>query len=230
MSMTRRQFNRLFMSSLAAASLPAGLLPATAQARTSTPTLIEGGNWAPIVPPQPGDNPGKIEVLEFFSYGCPHCHDFNPLVTRWAAKLPKDISFRRVPISFGRAAWSNLARLFYGLAAIGQLERMDQKVFDAIHVSKTNLYAEQAMLNWAARQGLDTRTLRDAMRSFGVENNVARAAALEGAYKVSNVPMLTVDGRYSVLNGGAKVLPDLLDFADGLIAKARQDRRPGKRR
>lgn len=230
MSMTRRQFNRLFMSSLAAASLPAGLLPATAQARTSTPTLIEGGNWAPIVPPQPGDNPGKIEVLEFFSYGCPHCRDFNPLVTRWASKAAERHQLPPRADLFRPRRMENLARLFYGLAAYGELERMDQKVFDAIHVSKTNLYAEQAMLNWGCPPGprYPNAARCDALLRRGKQCGPRRRAgrrlqSIECAHAHRGWPLFGLERR-------RKVLPDLLDFADGLIAKARQDRRPGKRR
>jgi thiol:disulfide interchange protein DsbA len=221
MPLTRREFHRALLATLTAAALP------TAAQATAAPAiqLVEGRDWGPISPPQAGDSPGKIEVLEFFSYGCGHCRDFNPLITRWEKQLPKDISFRRVPVVFGRAAWSSLARLFYTLEATGQLARLDQAVFDAIHLRKTDLYTEKAVLNWVASQGVDSKTFRDQMNSFAVETRMARGETLARNYKVSGVPLVTVDGRYAVLGNAAKGLPDLLAIADGLIAQTRQSRR-----
>jgi len=93
----------------------------------------------------------KIEVLEFFSYGCPHCSDFNPLVSHWAAKLPKDVSFRRVPVGFNRPEWTRLARLYFALESTGDLAKLDAAVFDAIHKERVNLFkADDAVISWAA--------------------------------------------------------------------------------
>jgi protein dithiol oxidoreductase (disulfide-forming) len=220
MPLSRREFNRALIAALSAGVLPATL--AAGNASAATPTLLEGRDWAPISPPQPNEAPGKIEVLEFFSYGCSHCNELNPLIKRWEAKLPKDAQFRRVPVTFGRAAWSNLARLFYGLEASKQLDKLDQAVFDAIHLRKTNLFTEQAALDWAGSNGGNVKTLREAMRSFSVETQMARAETLVRNYKVSGVPMLTVAGRYTVVGSQARGYGDLLAIADGLIVKARQ--------
>lgn len=227
MSLSRRQFNRALIAGLATAVWPLAHAkkPAPAAASpTAAPgiALEEGVNWAPIVPIQAGDSPGKIEVLEFFSYGCPHCNQFNPLVSRWAAKLPKDVAFHRVPISFGRTAWSNLSRLYYALEATGDLARLDQAVFDAIHGQHKNLFTEQAALNWAASQKVNSAKLRDFFNSFAVESRLARAEQLAKTYKVDSVPQLAVAGRYTVLGQSAQSLPDLLAIADALIVKARQ--------
>jgi len=225
MPLTRRQFNRALLAALAAgpcSSAHAVKTPPAKAATNKAPALdlVEGRDWAPITPAQPGDSAGKIEVLEFFSYGCPHCRDFHPLVTRWAAKLPKDIAFRRVPVTFGRAAWSNLARLFYSLEATGQLDRLDQGAFDAIHGKHANLFTETAILDWVTAQGVKSTTFRAAFRSFAVETRLARAEQLARVYKVEGVPLLTVGGRYTVLGKAAKGLPDLLTIADALIVKA----------
>ena len=218
--MSRRQFNQAILASLASAAIPS-VYAATAPARPAPIALVEGRDWEAINPPLPGDSPGKIEVLEFFSYGCSHCNEFNPMVHRWAAKLPRDISFRRVPVSFDRAAWSNLSRLFYSLEATGNLPRLDQAVFDAIHLRKTNLYTEQAAIDWVASQGVNAKTFRDAMRSFAVESRVMRSEQLSRAYKVKGVPFLTVDGRYGVVGQAANHLSELLGIANALITKAR---------
>lgn len=225
MPLSRRQFSRALFAGLASAAWPLAHAKKTAPSPAPAPVqgiaLEEGVNWAPIVPAQLGDSPGKIEVLEFFSYGCPHCNDFNPLVTRWVAKLPKDVAFHRVPITFGRAAWANLSRLYYALEASGDLARLDQAVFDAIHGQHKNLFTEKAVLNWVAGQKVNSAKFRDVFHSFAVETRLARAEQLAKTYKVEGVPQLTVAGRYAVLGQSAKSLPELLAIADALIAKAR---------
>jgi thiol:disulfide interchange protein DsbA len=229
MAFSRRQFNRALLSTLAIGAWSPAQAAKTASAASPARTLVEGRDWMALTPAQPGDSPGKIEVLEFFSYGCGHCKDFHPLITPWVARLPKDVAFRRVPVTFGRAAWSSLARLFYSLEVTGNLGRLDQAVFDAIHLSKTNLYSENAALDWAQGQGANVGVLRDAFRSFAVENKLARAEQLARLYKVNSVPQVTVDGRYAVLGQAAKGLPDLLAITDGLIGLVREGRRTARK-
>jgi thiol:disulfide interchange protein DsbA len=212
MKLTRRDFNRILLAGLAGAALPLAAAP---------PSLVEGRDYAPILPPQPGESPGKINVLEFFSYGCPHCKDFHPLVMAWAVKLPRDVSFQRVPVSFGRAAWSNLARLYHSLGATGDLARLDLAAFRAIHDERTNVYTPDAIMAWVKRQGVDQKRFTDAFESFGVNTRLARDEQLVKTYKVQSVPLLTVGGRYAVTGQAAKSLADLLPIADGLIARVR---------
>ena len=219
MNLTRRAFHRYLLAALAVTALPVHSRVARA-----TP-LIEGRDYELILPPQPGDSPGRIEVIEFFSYGCPHCKDFHPLVMAWASRLPKDVSFRRVPVSFGRAAWANLARLYRSLEAIGELARLDDAVFRAIHDTRTNLYTDKAILHWVRRQGVDEKRFSSAFQSFGVNTQLARDEQLTRSYKVQGVPLLTVAGRYAVTGQAAKGLADLLPIADGLIAMARAENR-----
>lgn len=212
---SRRQFHRFLLATLAATALPA---------------RAAGPDWLPITPPQAGDSPGKIEVLEFFSWGCPHCRDFNPLVSRWAEKLPRDVVFKRVPVTFGRAAWSNLARMFYALEGIGELKRLDEAVFAAIHDRRVNLYTEAAALAWVQQQGVDARRFTDSFRSFSTETHVMRAEQLSRAYKVDSVPLLTVAGRYRVAGQAARGQAGLLAVADELIERVRKERpKSGKR-
>ena len=214
MTLTRRDFHRYLIAGLALAALPAAATP-----------LLEGRDYERIQPAHLGDVAGKIEVLEFFSYGCPHCKDFHPLVMAWASRLPKDVSFRRVPVSFGRAAWANLARLYRSLEAIGELARLDDAVFRAIHDTRTNLYTDKAILHWVRRQGVDEKRFSSAFQSFGVNTQLARDEQLTRSYKVQGVPLLTVAGRYAVTGQAAKGLADLLPIADGLIAMARAENR-----
>lgn len=216
MKLTRRAFNRILFAGLAGAAIPLVAAP---------PRLVEGRDYEPILPPQPGEAPSRIDVLDFFSYGCPHCKDFHPLVMVWAAKLPRDVSFQRVPVSFGRAAWSNLARLYHSLDAIGELARLDVAAFRAIHDERTNLYTPDAILAWVKRQGVDQKRFADAFESFGINTRLARDESLVKNYKVQGVPLLTVGGRYAVTGQAAKSLADLLPIADGLIARVLEERK-----
>ncbi len=214
MKLSRRDFTRLLLAGLAGAALP-----------VRAAALQQGRDYDLIQPPQPGESVGKIEVLEFFSYGCPHCKDFHPLVMAWAAKLSKDVSFKRVPVTFGRAAWTNLARLYHSLQASGDLARLDTAVFRAIHAQRVDLYTDKSILDWTKKQGVDAKRFADAFDSFGVNAQVTRDEQLVKNYKVQSVPLLTVAGRYAVTAQAAKTLADRLPIADGLIELVRTGRR-----
>lgn len=187
--------------------------------------LVEGRDWRALSSDAQSTPEGTdIEVQEFFSYGCPHCADLNPLIEQWADALPSDVRFERVPVTFGRAAWESLARLYFALDFAGELEALDQAVFEAVTQRRTNLYSEKAVLNWIAEQGVERDAFAKVYNSFAVEAALAKANTLAARYRVDAVPMLIVDGRYVVLNEGAKTHADLLEIADGLIDKARQAR------
>ena len=214
MPLNRRQFNQA-LASLLAAAYTGGAVAAT--------ELKEGEDWRAIKPPQPSDTPGKIEVLEFFSYGCPHCGSLNPLVKTWAAQLPEDVAFRRVPVTFGRRAWANLARLYYALEIMGSLERLDQDIFHAIHEERVRLYTEPAMIEWLKEKDVDLDRFEQVFASFDVQTKLGRADYLAGRYVIDAVPTITVGGRYAVLGRRVKTLPDLLEVAEGLVEKARAE-------
>lgn len=214
MPLTRRRFEQLLL----------GALCATLQPGTATADLVQGRDWRPITPPQPSGVPGKIEVLEFFSYGCPHCGDLNPLIAPWVAHLPEDLVFRRMPVSFGRAAWANLGRLYFSLDLMGELTRLDQAVFDAIHRERLSLFTEPAIRDWAIKQGVDTAAFQAAFDSFDVNTRLKRSDQMAQDYAVDRVPMIAVDGRYAVTGLGAKGLPELLRIADELTGMAREQR------
>jgi thiol:disulfide interchange protein DsbA len=208
MKSARRKFFGVALGAALAISLPA-------MAQTA------GKEYLPIVPAQPTDEPAKIEVLEFFSYGCPHCSDFHPLISAWAAKLPADVVFKRVPVTFGRAAWANIARLYYTLEATGDLARLDGEVFKAIHNDRINLFEEQGLVDWVAKKGVDQKKFRETFNSFGVMSKVKRGDQLAQSYKISGVPALAVDGKY-MING--KDFAEQLANADKMIAKARSEK------
>ena len=181
-------------------------------------------DYALIQPVQKSENAGKIEVVEFFSYACPHCKDANPLVMSWAAKLPKDVVFKRVPVSFDRT-YMNLAKLFYALEITGDLQRLDEEVFAAVHVQRISLMDEGIAADWLAKRGVDKKKFVEAYRSSAVDNKVKSAQAMSDAYGVEGVPSFAVNGRYRVLNERVRTLGDLVTLTDLLVQKARTEGR-----
>ncbi|MBK1693717.1 twin-arginine translocation pathway signal protein [Chromatium weissei] len=212
MLISRRHFNQLLLGVLSASLFT----PAFAD-------LIEGRDWRRIEPSQPTDTAGKIEVLEFFAYACPHCSDLNRLLTPWTKQLPNDVAFRRIPVTFGRSAWSGLAKLFFTLESSGDLDRFDQAVFDALHKQRLKLFTTDAITEWVDKQGLNVDAFTAAFESFDIQTKLSRSEQLVSRYQIDAVPTLIVAGRYIVLGNDAKTQADLLTIADGLIAKVRQE-------
>lgn len=197
--------------------LLAGILPVRAE-------LAVGRDYVPIIPAQATDNPAKLEVLEFFSYGCPHCNEFHPLISKWSASLPSDVVLKRVPISFGRPQWASLSRLYYALEATGDLARLDGAVFQAIHKAGARLYDDKSILEWVVAQGVDGKRFGDAYNSFGVVSKAKRADQLAQLYKIQGVPAMAVNGKYLVTGKDMKGLAELLSLTDQVVDKARSER------
>ncbi|MBK1681741.1 twin-arginine translocation pathway signal protein [Rhodocyclus tenuis] len=202
------------------AGLLLALAATTAMAQAQ---LLPGRDFTAIDPAQPTDTPTKVEVLEFFSYGCPHCKELNPVLGKWAARQPADVVVRRVPVSFGRPQWANLSKLYFALEATGDLARLDDAVFVALHEKGLRLYDERAINEWVAGQGVDMRKFADAFGSFGVAAKVRRADQMVQTYRIDGVPALTVDGKYRVLTQ-SNSHDVLLAQAERIIAKARSER------
>jgi len=215
--MKKTLIGRLAAYTFAFVSLLALALPAQAQ-------LAAGVDFAEIKPALQVDNPARIEVVEFFSYACPHCSDLNPLVKKWAAKLPADVAFKRVPVSFNSPFYQLMAKLFYALEGTGEMEKLDAVVFDAIHVKGLKLIDEKSVQEWAVSQGVDAKKFSDAFKSFSTDSNVKRADQLSRAAKIPGVPALVVDGRYLVVGKNVKNHDELLALTEKVIDKARTER------
>jgi len=172
---------------------------------------------------QPTDTAGKIEVIEFFSYLCPHCYGFEPTLKAWVKKLPKDTQFRRVPAMFSDA-YAQAARAYYALEAIGEVERLHTALFDAVHTgARLRIEDETALTAWLGKQGVDTKKFAAAYRSFSVEGKLKRAAQLTQAYKIDGVPSMAVDGKYVVMTDNMKSFEQLLGVSDYLVERARNE-------
>ena len=214
---------RIRSLTLAALCLAAAALGARAPASAQP---AEGHDYRLLTPARPTSNPGKIEVLEFFSYGCPHCARFSPLVSKWAAALPKDVAFRRVAVSYGRPAWMNLARAYYAFEATGDLTKLDGALFRAIHDQHENLFDEQSLADWVGRQGGDAARFANAYVSFGVNNQTVQADQLAEDFGIEGIPTLVVNGRYVVVSPAEaadeeQTFRELLLLTDKVIALAR---------
>jgi thiol:disulfide interchange protein DsbA len=164
---------------------------------------------------------GKVEVVDFFWYNCPHCNAFEPLLQTWTRRLPNDVTLRRIPIAF-RDDMVPQQRLFYTLEAMGKIDELHVKVFDAIHKERLNLMREAGMVDWAAKQGLDPAKFTDLYRSFTVSAKARRASEVQDAYRVEGVPALGVAGRFYTDGSLAGTLPRALQVTDYLIAEARK--------
>ncbi|MEO8344821.1 MAG: thiol:disulfide interchange protein DsbA/DsbL [Betaproteobacteria bacterium] len=155
----------------------------------------EGSQFLRMNPGIPVETGKKIEVIEFFSYGCPHCADFEPYLQAWTKALPADVSFRRVPVMF-QPRWVDLAKVFYTLEAMGEDVRLSPEVFVAIHAKGLALWEPTKFFDWAATKGLDRKKVEDLYNSFTMSGRINRAKQLAQVYNVQEVPMVIIDGKF----------------------------------
>lgn len=186
--------------------------------------IREGKDYKVFNPPQPTEaGKGKVEVVEFFWYGCPHCFELEPLLVKWRATLPKDVVFRRVPALFPNGRWAPETKLYYTLEAMGLVEKLHQDVFDAIHIDRIRMNEESTMLAWLEKKGVDRKAFADTYASFAIQSKTQRSIQLAQAYQLEGVPALAVNGKYMRASGAAGGYEDMLALTDKLIAKARAD-------
>lgn len=212
--MKRREFSFGTAAALAATGLA---LPAHAQRK-----YTEGKEYQPIDKRAPVEAPqGKVEVVEFFWYACPHCNAFEPKLEAWVKKIPADVAFRRVPVAF-RDDMVPQQRLFYALEAMGKLDEVHRKVFHAIHVEKQALNREDLISAWVDKQGVDKAKFAELYNSFAVSTKARKATQLQDAYRIEGVPSLGIAGRYLTSGDMAGTVDNALLVTDYLIAEARK--------
>jgi protein dithiol oxidoreductase (disulfide-forming) len=200
-----------------------GVLAALALTGAAAADMVEGKEYSRMKIPHAVDSGKKIEVIEFFSYGCPHCNDLEPYLQAWMKTLPPDVQFRRVPVMF-QDRWKALAKDYFTLEAMGEDNKLSPELFKAVHVSGLPLYQDKAFFDWAASKGLDRAKVVDTYNSFGIDSKMKRAAVLAQEYNIQAVPTLIVDGKFVTSSdrvGGHAGAPAALD---ALIAKARAER------
>ncbi|MBY0454895.1 MAG: thiol:disulfide interchange protein DsbA/DsbL [Burkholderiaceae bacterium] len=209
--MKRREFS---VSVASAALAAASALPALAQ--TSAPK--EGKDYTKLSKPVASEVPaGKVEVIEFFWYSCPHCNDFEPTFAAWAKAPPKNAVVHRVPVAFN-ASFVPQQKLYYAIEGMGKVEELHARVFRAVHVERQKLSKDEDILAWIAKQpGVDAAKFKEIYSSFTVSNQVRRASQLQDAYGVEGVPSMGVAGRYYTDGTQAGSLPGMLQVATHLI-------------
>lgn len=211
--MQRREFS----AALAGAGALALGLPAAAQG------FVEGTHYVRLAQPLPVTAPaGKVEVVEFFWYGCPHCQAFEPALEAWVKKLPDYVAFRRVPVQFREEPFGTHQRLYYALEAMGQLEAMHRKVFNAIHNERQRLDKPADIQAFMTKNGLDGAKVVEVMNSFGVQSKARQARTLAEAYKIDGVPALGIQGRYYTSGSLAGGNERMLAVTDFLVAASRK--------
>jgi protein dithiol oxidoreductase (disulfide-forming) len=214
--MNRREFSAAAAASMGALALG---LPGLALAQQK---FQPGADYRVIDKTVPVDTPApKIEVVEFFWYSCPHCNAFEPKLVAWSKKLPPDVVLKRVPVAF-RDDFVPQQRLFYTLEAMGKLDELHQKVFDAVHKERKPTDREEAILAFAQANGLDVAKFKELYNSFSIQAKTRRASQLQNAYQVEGVPALGVAGRYYIDGEVSKGMDRGLLVADALIAEVRK--------
>jgi thiol:disulfide interchange protein DsbA len=190
---------------------------------TAKADIHPGKEYELLSPPQAVETGKKIEVLEIFSYACPHCFDLEADLNKWVKQLPKDVEFRRLPAIF-RDSWIPFAKVFYTIEAMGLTERLHGEFFNAIHVHHVRFDDDKALFDWVEKQGIPRKSFSDIYSSFTIQSKALRAKQLTQAYGISGVPAVIVDGKYrtSVSNTGSHA--GLLSVLDQLILRARQER------
>lgn len=217
--MKRREFSLSAASAVAASALTLPVAnPAMAQARQ----FKEGKDFKRLDKPVAPDAPaGKIDVIEFFWYSCPHCNAFEPTLDAWVKAAPKDLSIRRVPVAFN-ASFVPQQKLYYTLEGMGKLEALHAKVFRAVHVEKAKLAKDDEILAWVTQQGVDAAKFKEVYGSFSVANQVRRASQLQDSYGVEGVPSMGVAGKYYTDGTMAGSMQTVLQVVEYLAATARK--------
>jgi thiol:disulfide interchange protein DsbA len=208
---------------------------AALSAAVAAPAMV-GGVGAQVLKPQAGADfltldkraaveapAGKIEVVEFFWYNCPHCNAFEPALEAWIKRLPKDVHVRRVPVGF-RDEFVPQQRLFYALEAMDLVDKLHAKVFAAIHAEKQVLSKGDAIADWVAKQGVDRAKFLERYNDFSIASKAGKATQLQNAYRVEGVPALGVAGRFYTDGTLARNMSRALQVVDFLVAEVRAGR------
>lgn len=215
-------------------ALAAFCLSLVAVAASAAPANPQNGvDYRTLDKPQQTDSGNKVEITEFFWYSCPHCNAFEPDLEQWVKKQGSDIVFKRVPIAF-RDSFVPQQKLYYTLEAMGKVDELHKKVFNAIHAERRPLDTEAQITDWIVTQGIDKKKFLDLYNSFGVQSKARRATQLQTAYQVDGVPLVAVDGRFltspSIVGKSMGSQPEpvlhkaTLQVMDWLVAKAAKEK------
>ena len=176
-----------------------------------------------LIPQQPTQSGTKIEVIEFFFYGCPYCNELQAPLTEWRKQLPDDVEFRRIP-AVHRTTWVPLTKTYFTLEEMRALEKLHSAIYRAYHEDKLSLSQQSVMFDWASNHGLDARKFAEIYVSSKTAAKVARATKFTKDYQIPGTPSLVVDGKYLTSSAMTEEVIDVIPVLDYLIDRARKDR------
>ena len=198
--------------------------------------LVAGRDYTQISPAQPTDSGKKIEIIEFFWYGCPHCYHLEPSLKAWLKRKPADVEFKPVPATFGAPTWEPLTRTYYALDAMSLAAKHHDALFAAIHEEK-DPNKQRAMVNdsriiadWLATKGVDKQKFLDAYNSFAVNNSIKRSEDMTRSYDVPGTPAIAIEGKYLISPSNFSNADNSVNYdrffgaVDQLIAQVRKER------
>lgn len=160
-----------------------------------TAQVLAGRDYRLVDPPQPVESGTKIEVLEFFWYGCPHCNNLQPPLKAWLKRKPADVEFKRVPAVF-QDSWVPLTKAYFAIEAMGLVDKLHHDVFAAVHEQKIRLQDPKVLFDWMGKHGVDRQKFADTYNSFAVRARTQRAMEMTRNYDIPGTPALVVDGKY----------------------------------
>jgi len=176
-----------------------------------------------LIPVQPVETGERIEVIDFFWYGCPYCNDLQPTLEEWLKRKPDDVALRRVPAIL-RDSWAPHARIYYALELLGEVERLHLKVYEGYHVEQLHMSKPEVMEQWAAKHGIERQRWLDAYFSPETDVRIARAFQATKRYDVQGTPSLVVDGRYLTSSSMTSTVRGVVTVLEDLVRLARQGR------
>lgn len=175
-----------------------------------------GKDYELVSPPQPTADPGKVEVLEFFWYGCPHCYHFEPDLNAWLKKKPDNVVFVRQPAIFNER-WGTHAHAFFVAEALGVLDKMHPLLYDAIQNQNQKLESEDDQADFFAKHGVAKEDFHKAYKSFSVDSKMRQAAGMAARYGVTGTPAVVINGKYRTGGAQAKSFPRMIEIMNYLI-------------
>ncbi|MGM0595237.1 MAG: thiol:disulfide interchange protein DsbA/DsbL [Pseudomonadota bacterium] len=208
--MIRRLFSALLLA------LPVMLI---ASAPAKAQEFSAGTDFALVSPALPAGGAGKVEVVELFWYGCPHCYQFEPLLKEWLAEKPANVEFVRIPAIFNRASWKLHAHAYYTAEVLGVMEQFHKPFFDAIHQQGKRLNTQEAIRQFFDGIGVDGDTFDKTFESFAVQAKVRRAADLTRQSGITGVPSIMVNGKYRTGGSMSKTFPRMIEITEALVEK-----------
>lgn len=216
--MKRREFSTRLLASAVGASAISTTISARAQG-----DFVEGTHYVKLGQPHPVPAGGKIEVLEFFWYGCPHCNAFEPALEAWQKKLPADVAFRRMPVAFREEPFTTHQRLYFTIESMGLIDTMHRRVFNAIHLDRARLDKLPDIVELMVKNGVDGAKFTEVFNSFSVQTKARQAKQLAEAYRIDGVPALGIQGRFYTSGSMAGSGERSLAVADYLIQRVRKN-------